>query len=895
MKTKEEWLNWLKQIPDWPFVKGYRVDENACLGLGATAIAFKARKQGEQVDVCLKFLDTGASGSTGEAARNAAYHHQDKWRSRGFVKDLSDPLTVELPAGAHCTAIPFPLAQSNLEDWCKKGPLPPSEFLDLADSLTAALAEVRERGFVLRDLKPANVGVYDKDPRFQILDLGSISSKDKQERSDHTPWFVAPERIEGKKATELSDIYELGGTLLCALGGGPGFSAGPDQPLRTPCNQVGDVLAKLANVPDWQTAFEDPETAKELTSFLEELLAEKPEDRPHRTQDVRRSVRHLSALLDRARRFRVQFAWIGAALLVVCASVLSVWWIVQPSPNPDDHETGREIALPRWSDPVASFDRDKRHWMVTVSGVDKSGEIIFQGRKGTGNFIVKEVIEQRPGEFLVPPDLWAGVYVLSWKTHPDKWQKQVPISPEISQVTVPIRADDGTFRAAISTQIVVTVLGCNLDERNSVRVDGLGAVPLSEKDNGRWEPTAMTYLFTCPPEPGLHELVLELGSEQLWKGTIEFFSEALESVLRMSAQPFPFEQWMQLLANPSQAQNALQAIEKLTDWNEQLQRRLTQLTGEKLRLPDKVATALAEQLERVESAQFNRRLFLAKSSKCNYREIYEATCKDLQAVADLRATLIAVSDAGEPLKEFVARRAKDSKETREYLSRLIGAVGPAFAALPVATTIRARLDDLLAKQCIWDALKISEDAVVEKRREKLSTAITKGWMKFTLGISVLDSKGQLKPISAAGKEEPGRLDLSGVLTLKDVRGTEYVYMDLRMPDGRNDKPARWELGDTVKIVLILSYNIPLVDWDWAKDLPGAKTFESSSEGTELQGALWYGPQSTDPPGNTLVLFLREDWPDQAFKPVFSPSEEVTRRERLAPEALGRLKEPHLFR
>jgi serine/threonine protein kinase len=92
--------------------------------------------------------------------------------------------------------------------------------IQIAQGLQAAL----ERGLIHRDIKPGNILFADAGTA-KIVDFGLAVL---QEHAGHvagevwaTPFYVAPETLEGKREDFRSDLYSLGATLFHVLAGKP--------------------------------------------------------------------------------------------------------------------------------------------------------------------------------------------------------------------------------------------------------------------------------------------------------------------------------------------------------------------------------------------------------------------------------------------------------------------------------------------------------------------------------------------------------------------------------------------------------------------------------------------------------------------------------------------------
>jgi predicted Ser/Thr protein kinase len=92
------------------------------------------------------------------------------------------------------------------------GRLPPDKAVEIARQICAGLAAAHAKGVLHRDLKPANI-MLDGRGQVSITDFGLAGVADDirgPEVRSGTPAYMAPEQIEGREVSLLSDIYALG-------------------------------------------------------------------------------------------------------------------------------------------------------------------------------------------------------------------------------------------------------------------------------------------------------------------------------------------------------------------------------------------------------------------------------------------------------------------------------------------------------------------------------------------------------------------------------------------------------------------------------------------------------------------------------------------------------------
>jgi serine/threonine-protein kinase len=150
------------------------------------------------------------------------------------------------------------------------GRLPQDKAVEMARQLCAGLAAAHTKGVLHRDLKPANI-MLDGRGQVVITDFGLAGVADDirgPEVRSGTPAYMAPEQLEGKEVSTLSDIYALGLVLYEIFTGRRAFAEkkataghGQDQTPSRPSSVVKDL---------------DPVIEKVILRCLEENPASRP-------------------------------------------------------------------------------------------------------------------------------------------------------------------------------------------------------------------------------------------------------------------------------------------------------------------------------------------------------------------------------------------------------------------------------------------------------------------------------------------------------------------------------------------------------------------------------------------------------------------------------------------
>ena len=157
----------------------------------------------------------------------------------------------------------------------RQKPMPEEQAVAIASRLCGALDHMHGRGIVHRDMKPENVMMCD-DGAMRIFDFG-IAKAGALKRMTYagltvamgTPDYMAPERVEGRRGDERTDLYGLGAILYEMATGRPPFQ-GDSVYAVIHARTVGDPVAPREI---------NPAISPVLEEIILHALARRPRDR----------------------------------------------------------------------------------------------------------------------------------------------------------------------------------------------------------------------------------------------------------------------------------------------------------------------------------------------------------------------------------------------------------------------------------------------------------------------------------------------------------------------------------------------------------------------------------------------------------------------------------------
>ncbi len=169
------------------------------------------------------------------------------------------------------------------------GRRPAPEALSILAETAEALSAAHDAGLVHRDVKPANIILTPKG-RVKVLDFGLVAPlktiHSPKTPAVGTPYYIAPEILEGRAADRRSDIYSLGVVLYEMLSGEHAFEGETLYDLLSNVS-MGRVRRPLRTIEGL-----DPEAS----ALAERMMATRADDRPESMRVIAEAARRLLLL-----------------------------------------------------------------------------------------------------------------------------------------------------------------------------------------------------------------------------------------------------------------------------------------------------------------------------------------------------------------------------------------------------------------------------------------------------------------------------------------------------------------------------------------------------------------------------------------------------------------------
>ena len=238
------------------------------IGQGGNGVVFRAEDALLNRTVVLKFM---IDGSMPTAVARKYFEREVK-----MAASLSHPNIVHIYDMGHDEDVPW-YSMEYIEGKPLSAHLPPGRpvadklfLMSIVEQICAALDHAHSRGMIHRDIKPDNI-LVSVDGTAKLLDFGLARVLDDSfgELSvlAGTPYYMAPEQIDGSTVDHRADIYALGCILYRAMVG------------RLPF-QDGNIFVAHALEPVPDPLQFNPTLDQRVVALLYRCLAKRPDERP---------------------------------------------------------------------------------------------------------------------------------------------------------------------------------------------------------------------------------------------------------------------------------------------------------------------------------------------------------------------------------------------------------------------------------------------------------------------------------------------------------------------------------------------------------------------------------------------------------------------------------------
>ena len=341
----------MEGVLDFP---GYSV--MGVIGRGGMATVYRARQDMLHREVALKVLIPALAADPANAQRFL--------QEARMLASLSHPHVVPVydvgvtPSGKHYFSMQL-LENGDFFQRLQRG-VGEAELVRVLSAVADALAYAHARGYVHRDVTPANI-LFDSDDKPYLTDFGIARAMALTSRitasglSVGTSHYMSPEQARGSEVDPRSDIYSLGVLCYEALTGKPPFE-GEDgfavaySHVHDPVPPLPEPLAKWQPLIDRCMAKDPAERFQECGQFIEALRGiafapRAPVAKPPRpiTSTEIPAVDHVVSFPDPD----------DAADPAKMAPALSPGAVASQALVPSDEEQDASDAQPAWLGPAA--------------------------------------------------------------------------------------------------------------------------------------------------------------------------------------------------------------------------------------------------------------------------------------------------------------------------------------------------------------------------------------------------------------------------------------------------------------------------------------------------------------------------------------------------------------
>lgn len=261
-------------------IPGYQIIKP--IGEGGMASVFLAVQKSLEREVALKVMSPMLAANAEFASR---FLIEGKITAKLQHPNLVTVYDIGSHNGVFYLAAEY-IAGGTLKERLAEGGLSVAEILDITSDIAHGLDFAHQKGFVHRDVKPANV-LFRNDGRVVLADFGIAKAMDGSNSSTvagasiGTPDYMSPEQARGEPVDGRSDLYSLGTVLFEMLAGHAPYQAG--DPFTVALMHVTHPVPELPEPYTW------------LQPLIAGLMAKQPAERYNTGSAVAEAIQQLVA------------------------------------------------------------------------------------------------------------------------------------------------------------------------------------------------------------------------------------------------------------------------------------------------------------------------------------------------------------------------------------------------------------------------------------------------------------------------------------------------------------------------------------------------------------------------------------------------------------------------
>jgi len=323
-------------------IPGYQIIRP--IGEGGMASVFLAMQKSLDREVALKVMSPILAANADFASR---FLVEGKITAKLQHPNLVTVFDIGTHKGVYYLAAEY-IGGGTLKERLAEGELSVAEILDIITDVAHGLDFAHQKGFVHRDVKPANV-LFRLDGRVVLADFGIAKAMDGSNSSTvagasvGTPDYMSPEQARGEPVDGRSDLYSLGTMLFEMLVGHPPYQAG--DPFTVALMHVTHPVPELPEH-EWlqpliaglmaKQASERFNTGAAVVEAMQKLVASAPEASALQSTTARKAAPRLSGSAATQQRTRVSLSkqeerksWLlpalGGGVLVLAVAGWLLW------------------------------------------------------------------------------------------------------------------------------------------------------------------------------------------------------------------------------------------------------------------------------------------------------------------------------------------------------------------------------------------------------------------------------------------------------------------------------------------------------------------------------------------------------------------------------------------